>query len=329
MPSLFLLVITLLLTIPSPAHAQSFSQLKKHASKDADGLAQLDLKLFMKHVVAETKDYSVIVQLTALAPKYKCGPCKAIDTTLRSVSRGWKKQQNKGGKDGHQIIFASLDVEDGEELFRKMGIDNIPRFMIFPASQGPDKFDNASPREMKLNTKTSQPEGMAQKLGELFDVEFKPDIPVDYLKYLTNGAVLIAAAYAVFLVYMNIDLKRLGRNIWAIATILFVLLMSSGFMWSRINTPPYVGQTRSGDVVLFAPTNNQQYGVETQIVAATYAVCALCIVALVRHVPRIPNVDQRNFVTFMFVIALIMSFSYLNSVFRMKMPGYPYKMLLP
>ncbi|KAJ1803639.1 oligosaccharyl transferase subunit ost3/OST6 [Coemansia sp. RSA 2599] len=312
--------------VASLGHAQSLKTLQKLAARDSDGLAKLDMDTFMKNVVKENKDYSVVLQLTALSPKYKCGPCKAFDKSLRAVARGWKKQANKGGKD---IVFGSLDVEDAEEMFQQMKIDNIPRLMIFPADKGAQAFENPSPRELGLNARTNSPGGMAAKLSGLFGVQIQAEVPVDYLKYLTNLATAAAALGAVFMVYRHIDLRMLGRNVWSIATILFVLLMTSGFMWNRINNPPYIGQTRSGDAILFAPTNSQQYAVETQIVAITYAVCSLCVVALVRHVPRIQNTDQRNFVTFMFVAALIMTFSYLNSVFRMKIPAYPYKLLLP
>ncbi|KAI9502587.1 oligosaccharyl transferase subunit ost3/OST6 [Coemansia spiralis] len=322
------LSLLLLLLVGHSSSAQSLKQLQTQANKDRDGVARLDPDLFMKHVITEHKDYSVVVQLTALSPVYKCDACKTVDKAFRAVSRGWKKQSSS--KDAAQrIVFGTLDMDDGEELFRQMSIEGVPQLVIFPASKGPHAFENPSPRGLTLGAKTSSPEGMASRLGELFGIEIKADVPVNYSKHLMNIATVAAGLYAVFLVYKYVDLRSLGRNIWAICTILFVLLMTSGFMWNRINEPPYVGQTRSGDPVLFAPTNSQQYGIETQIVAATYAVCALCIVALVRHVPRIQNSDQRTFVTFMFTVALILTFSYLNSVFRMKMPGYPFKLLLP
>ncbi|KAJ1869394.1 oligosaccharyl transferase subunit ost3/OST6 [Coemansia sp. RSA 1722] len=319
-----LALLVVLCLMASIGHAQSLKTLR--AKQDSDGVVKLDMGLFMKYVVDEKKEYSVVLQLTALSPKYKCGPCKAIDRTLRAVARGWKKQANKGGRD---IVFGSLDVEDAEELFQQMKIDNIPRLMIFPAAKGAQAFENPSPRELSLSARTSSPSGMASKLSELFGVKMQAEEQTDYMKYLSNLIVAAAAICAIYLVYRHIDLRMLGRNVWSIATILFVLLMTSGFMWNRINNPPYMGQTRSGDVILFAPVNNQQYGVETQIVAVTYAICSLCVVALVRHVPRIQNADQRSFVTFMFVAALVLTFSYLNSVFRMKMPAYPYKLLLP
>ncbi|KAJ1667931.1 oligosaccharyl transferase subunit ost3/OST6 [Coemansia sp. RSA 1813] len=325
---LLLVAIALFLFNGNDVSAQSVKTLQKLASKNSDGVARLDTALFLKHVVAENKDYSVVVQLTALSPLYKCTTCNTVDASLRAVSRGWKRQRASVDS-ALQIVFATLDMDDGEDLFRQMGLEGVPHLIIFPAAKGPHAFENPSPREMPLNARTSDPSGMATKLGELFAIQFRPDLPIDYAKYLTNASTALAGACTVYLVYRHVDLRKLSRSVWAIATIMFALLMTSGFMWNRINDPLYIGQARGGDALLFMPINNQQYGVETQIVAATYAVCALCVVALVRHVPKIPNQEQRTFVTFMFVIALIMTYSYLNSIFRLKMSGYPFRLLLP
>ncbi|KAJ2324091.1 oligosaccharyl transferase subunit ost3/OST6 [Coemansia sp. RSA 2681] len=313
----------LLLSCGGVAGAQSLSELQALAKADGDGLARLDMEAFVKNVAAESKDYAVVVQLTALSPKYKCGPCLVLDKTLRAVARGWSRHGDKG-----RVVFGSLDVDDGEELFHKMKIEQIPRLMVFPAGAGPHALANASPREMTIKEDTLTPEGMAAKLSSLLGVDIKPDIPVNYGKYVKNAVAVQAAGVGAYLAYRLVSLRMLGRNLWAIATIVFVLLMTSGFMWNKINDPPFMGQSRSGDVQLFVPTNNQQFGVETQIVALTYAVCALCIVALVRHAPKIQSADQRTFVTFVFVLVLMLMFSYLNSVFRLKMPGYPFKLLL-
>ncbi|KAJ2083287.1 oligosaccharyl transferase subunit ost3/OST6 [Coemansia sp. RSA 988] len=315
----------LCLALAGTGTGQSFGQLQKLCGKDKDGVAQLELSQFMKHVVSEDKDYAVVVQLTALSPRYKCDTCHVVDRALRAVSRGWKK----GGGTKRRLAFGTLDVEDGEELFQQMGIDKIPRIMIFPAGKGPEAMANSSPREMKLGARTSHAEGMAARLSELFGVEIKADMPVDLTKYAVKGAAITGAAYASLLAYRHINMRMLGRNMWAVATITFVLLMTSGFMWNRINSPPYLGQARGGDPVLFAPTQSQQFGVETQIVATGYAACALCVLLLVRHVPRVSGAEQRTLVTFMVVASMVLVCSYLNSVFRLKMPGYPYKLLLP
>ncbi|KAJ2850179.1 oligosaccharyl transferase subunit ost3/OST6 [Coemansia brasiliensis] len=317
------------LALASMCTAQSFGQLQQLSSRDPDGIASLKLDQFMEHVVPEDKDYAVVVQLTALAPEYKCDTCQVVDRSLRAVSRGWQKQQ---GSAERQIAFATLDVEDGEELFRKMGIDKIPRMMIFPPGRGPHAMSNPSPREMKLNARNSSPAGMASRLSELFHTEIRAHEPISFAaiaKYILGTVAACSGLFAVAKAVRRFSLRKLGRNVWAVCTITFVLVMTSGLMWNRINTPPFIGQTRAGEVVLFAPTNNQQFGVETQIVAAAYAVCALCVVLLVRHTLQVPGSDQRTLVTLLVLASLILTYSYINSVFRLKMPGYPFRLLLP
>ncbi|KAJ2714242.1 oligosaccharyl transferase subunit ost3/OST6 [Coemansia spiralis] len=311
------------------AAGRSFDDLQALCTKDSDGVAQLQVGSFMKHVIGDDKDYAVVVQLTALSPEYKCDTCHTVDRALRAVARGWKRQQHKSGGAQRRIAFATLDVVNGEELFRNLGIDNIPRLMIFPPGKGPHALSNASPRELKLSAKNSSPSGMAERLGALLGAKIQPDVPLDYAKYVASAAGAAGVSYAAVLAYRHVDLRRLGRNAWAVATIMFVLVMTSGFMWNRINAPPYMGQTRTGDAILFAPVQNQQYGVETQIVATAYATCALCVVFLVRHVPRVASGEQRTLVTFLVVASLVLVYSYITSVFRLKMPGYPYRLLLP
>ncbi|KAJ2780490.1 oligosaccharyl transferase subunit ost3/OST6 [Coemansia javaensis] len=325
-----LAALALALVLVLAGAAPSFDRLRELGGQDRDGVAVLQLDDFIKHVVREDRDYAVVVQLTALSPQYKCDTCHAVDRSVRAVARGWRRQQQQQGQqEQRKIVFASLDVEEGEDMFRKMGIDKIPRLMIFPAAKGPHAMANPTAREMKLSPSNARPEGMAARLAELLGAPIRADVPTDYTKYATTAAAVAGASYAVVLAYRHVDLRRLGRNAWAVATITFVLLMTSGFMWNRINAPPYMGQTRTGDAVLFAPTQNQQYGVETQIVASAYAACALCVVLLVRHVPRVSGPEQRTLVTLLVVASLVLMYSYINSVFRLKMPGYPYRLLLP
>ncbi|KAJ2449660.1 oligosaccharyl transferase subunit ost3/OST6 [Coemansia sp. RSA 2336] len=326
---LALMGLLLLLALGSQCAAQSFEQLQRLGRQDADGVATLRLEQFMEHVVPEDKDYAVVVQLTALAPAYKCDTCRAVDRSLRAVARGWRRQ---AGSAQRQIAFATLDVDDGEELFRKMGIDKIPRMMIFPPGRGPHAMSNPSPREMKLSARNSSPAGIAARLSELFHTDIRAHEPVSLAavgKYVLGAAAACGGLFAVVKAVQRFSLRRLGRNVWAVATITFVLVMTSGLMWNRINAPPFIGQTRAGDVVLFAPTNNQQFGVETQIVAAAYATSALCVVLLVRHTLQVPGSEQRTLVTLLVLAALILTYSYINSVFRLKMPGYPFRLLLP
>jgi hypothetical protein len=58
---------------------------------------------------------------------------------------------------------------------------------------------------------------------------------------------------------------------------LLILLMTSGYMWNQIRTPPFLMPGANGQVSYIAAGYQNQYGIETQIVATICArhLCAL------------------------------------------------------
>jgi oligosaccharyltransferase complex subunit gamma len=58
-----------------------------------------------------------------------------------------------------------------------------------------------------------------------------------------------------------------NRNVWAAASLLAVLLFTSGHMYNHIRKVPYVAGDGKGGVSYFAGGFQNQYGMETQIIA--------------------------------------------------------------
>lgn len=59
-----------------------------------------------------------------------------------------------------------------------------------------------------------------------------------------------------------------NRNIWAAVSLIAILLFTSGHMFNHIRKVPYVVSDGRGGVNYFAGGFQNQYGLETQIVAA-------------------------------------------------------------
>jgi len=59
-----------------------------------------------------------------------------------------------------------------------------------------------------------------------------------------------------------------NRNLWAAISLIAVLLFTSGHMFNHIRGVPYVGGDGKGHVSYFAGGFQNQFGMETQIVAA-------------------------------------------------------------
>ena len=59
-----------------------------------------------------------------------------------------------------------------------------------------------------------------------------------------------------------------NRNVWAAISLIAILLFTSGHMFNHIRKVPYVAGDGRGGVSYFAGGFSNQYGLETQIVAA-------------------------------------------------------------
>jgi oligosaccharyltransferase complex subunit gamma len=59
-----------------------------------------------------------------------------------------------------------------------------------------------------------------------------------------------------------------NRNVWAAVSLLLVLLFTSGHMFNHIRGVPYVSGNGRGGVSYFAGGFQNQFGMETQIIAA-------------------------------------------------------------
>lgn len=59
-----------------------------------------------------------------------------------------------------------------------------------------------------------------------------------------------------------------NRNLWAAISLISILLFTSGHMFNHIRKVPYVAGDGKGGVSYFAGGFSNQYGLETQIVAA-------------------------------------------------------------
>lgn len=98
----------------------------------------------------------------------------------------------------------------------------------------------------------------------------KPPVhrPLNYVRIVTVTTIIlglisffsIAAPYILPIVQ--------NRNLWAALSLLIILLFTSGHMFNHIRKVPYVAGDGSGGITYFAGGFSNQFGLETQIVAA-------------------------------------------------------------
>lgn len=102
-----------------------------------------------------------------------------------------------------------------------------------------------------------------------------PDRPVPAFKrpynwtkiFITSSTILISSTF-LFVAWPYLVPLLQSRNVWAALSLILILLFTSGHMYNQIRKVPYVAQDGNGRVSYWAGGFSNQYGLETQIVAA-------------------------------------------------------------
>lgn len=134
-----------------------------------------------------------------------------------------------------------------------------------------------------------------------------------------------------------------NRNVWAAISLIAVLLFTSGHMFNHIRKVPYVAGDGKGGVNYFAGGFSNQYGLETQIVAAMCmlpshisnsrlrtliseidGLLSFATISLALKVPRIKDPKTQQVAVLAWSGVIFVMYSFLLSVFRIKNGGYPF-----
>jgi oligosaccharyltransferase complex subunit gamma len=92
--------------------------------------------------------------------------------------------------------------------------------------------------------------------------------PINYTKIIvTTTAVLGTLTFLTVAGPYLLPILQ-NRNLWAALSLIAVLLFTSGHMYNHIRKVPYVASNGKGGVSYFAGGFQNQFGMETQIIAA-------------------------------------------------------------
>lgn len=92
--------------------------------------------------------------------------------------------------------------------------------------------------------------------------------PVNYGRIVALLTVLVGVFTFITVAYPYIMPIIQNRNLWAGISLIMILLFTSGHMYNHIRRVPYVAGNGRGGINYFAGGFQNQYGMETQIVAA-------------------------------------------------------------
>ena len=175
----------------------------------------------------------------------------------------------------------------------------------------------------------------------------KPAIhrPLDYVKIITVTTIILGVITFFSVAYPFVLPIIQNRNLWAALSLITILLFTSGHMFNHIRKVPYVAGDGKGGISYFAGGFSNQFGMETQVVAAMCTltprlrsvdanlttldgVLSFSTIALAIKVPRMSDPKLQQAAIFIWTGVMLGMYSFLMSVFRIKNGGYPFHLLL-
>ncbi|KZV81199.1 dolichyl-diphosphooligosaccharide-protein glycotransferase [Exidia glandulosa HHB12029] len=311
-----------LFALPALVWADAESAADKFASLAAanGGVVKLDSKLF-RELTASNREWSASIQLTALGASFKCAPCKEFDPTFKAAGKAWSKASAAHRK---EHFFASIDFENGQDVFRDLGLQSAPVLLTYTPMKGPRAA--AIPRSEPV-TYNFQENGF--KVDELVeDLSHFTPVPIPYSKPLPYALIFTVAVSVVSLVLLAPYLLPVltSRWTWAAVTIYTILIMVGGQMFVRIRNSPYAYPGRNGGVSWIVGGYQNQLGAEVHVVAAVYGLLAFTVVALNSIVTRVASPTKQRTGVLLWSAVLMVGFSGLIALFRVKSPSYPFKL---
>ncbi|KAF2200780.1 hypothetical protein GQ43DRAFT_417210 [Delitschia confertaspora ATCC 74209] len=269
------------------------------------------------------RNYSVAVLLTALETRFGCQLCREFQPEWDLLGKSWIK----GDKNGEsRMLFGTLDFVDGKNTFQSFMLQTAPVLFFFHPTTGPHAKRDAQPVRYDFAGPASAEQVHTWVSRQLPGETRKPAIvrPINWMKIIsvTTAVLGLVTFIAVAAPYIVPILQN--RNLWAAFSLITVLLFTSGHMFNHIRKTPYVAGDGKGGMQYFAGGFSNQFGLESQIVAAMYGVLAFATIFIALKVPRIADPRAQQFAVFLWSVVLLGMYSFLLSVFRMKNGGYPF-----
>jgi len=274
---------------------------------------------FMTYVKSQPRNYSMIVQFTALNPQRRCTVCHEANEEYKILASSYRYSSSYSNK----LFFATVDYDDGQEAFQKLGLNSAPAYIHFPAKGKIKKADT-----YEIQRKGFSTEQVAKWVQERTDVQIRVFRPPNYL-----GTAFLLLIIVMFLSFCWVQRNSLDflwdKKKWSYFCIVLILAFTSGQMWNHIRGPPfYHSNPRTGQVSYIHGGTQMQLVSETYIVFAVYGLIVLGFVKINEAFEdKSGEISKRRSSAFFGMGMVVLFFSILLSIFRRKYGSYPYTLM--
>jgi len=208
-----------------------------------------------------------------------------------------------------------------------MMLQTAPVILYFPPTLGPNAKPDAQPARFDFTAGPQRAEQIHAWVARQLRTDAPiPSVsrPINWVKVITVTVSVLGGITAIAVASPYIVPILQNRNLWAAISLILVLLFTSGHMFNHIRKTPYVAGDGKGGLNYFAGGFSNQYGLESQIIAAIYGVLSFAAISLALKVPRIKDPRAQSLAVFLWTGVLFGMYSFLLSVFRIKNGGYPF-----
>ncbi|ETS64545.1 hypothetical protein PaG_01010 [Moesziomyces aphidis] len=296
------------------------TSLYNRIQSSSQGFVDVDAKEFAS-IVGLPRDFAVSALLTTTNGGIKCPPCVAFQPEFEKVAQQWNR--DRAVKSKH--VFVKVEFSRAQQVFAQFQLQHAPVLYTFPAPTN----TNAVPDHVSFdfNERGFAAKDVADHINSLMNTKFKFKQPVN-TKLVTasiTGVITLVGAIFFLAPYVPVLFKS-SKPIWMLLCLGSMILFTSGHMWNSIRGAPYVAMGQGGKPEYFAAGFQSQYGVETQIVAAIYALLAFSFIALTVLVPAQRDPTRQRAGVYVWSAIFLATFSLLFYIFRTKNPSYPFRL---
>ncbi|KAF8910946.1 oligosaccharyl transferase subunit OST3/OST6 family [Gymnopilus junonius] len=308
--------IAALLSLPSCLALTPQQQLSQLASAGG-GLIKLNADTFGL-LTSPKRTWSASIQFTALDPRRRCNPCKEFNPSWGTVAKAWANAPPHARQDH---FFATLDFDDAGGVFQKLGLNSAPLVFNYPPTEGDRKPSSGNTSPTKYDFSDGfEARPLADYLSKFTPVPIPYKDPIDWASWITIVIGVLGSLLCLRFIAPIVQ----NKWFWAAGTVITSLVMTSGYMFTRIRGSPYNG----GDGSWIAGGYQNQFGQEVQVVAFIYGLLSFAFLMLILVVPYQTSPQRQRIQVYLWTGVTMIVYSVLVSLFRVKNRGYPFKLFL-
>ena len=148
-------------------------------------------------------------------------------------------------------------------------LQTAPVLLLYLPTIGPNAKPDSGPLRYDFSGETSAEQIYGWITRQLPPGPHPPLVrPVNYTKIVVAITTLLGLVTFATVAYPYVLPVIQNRNLWAAISLIAILLFTSGHMFNHIRKVPYVSGDGRGGIIYFAGGFSNQFGMETQIVAA-------------------------------------------------------------